>query len=382
MRDIYLDNNATTPLLAPVWEAMRAFLGPEPGNPASAHKFGRRARQAVEDSRELIAELLGAGRDEVVFTAGATEANNLAVFGLTGSEPAHIVASPIEHPSVLEPLEQLRQRGWCIGWLPVAPTGSIDPVAFQNAVRQDTRLVAMMLANHETGAMQPVQALAASLEPSVHWHCDAVQAVGKVPVNFHELGAATLVLSGHKFHGPAGIGALLVRRGIKIAPHLWGGPQQRGLRPGTEPVPLIVGMAKALELAHRELASRLEKVKQLRATFLSALRQHVSPVTLNGPEEDGLPHTLNLSFPGCRSESLLMNLDLAGVACSAGSACSSGSLLASPVLRAMGLADTDLHSAIRFSFSALLEEEEANEAAERIAAVVIRLRSSAEPLHQ
>jgi cysteine desulfurase len=382
MRDIYLDNNATTPLIPPVWDAMRPFLGPEPGNPASAHKFGRRARQAVEDARELIADLLVAGRDEVIFAAGATEANNLAVFGLAGSEPAHIVASPIEHPSVLEPLEQLRQRGWQLDWLPVSRNGSLESTAFQNHIRPDTRLVAMMLANHETGALQPVQALAASLGPQVCWHCDAVQAVGKVPVNFRELRASTLALSAHKFHGPPGIGALLVRRGIKIDPHLWGGPQQRGLRPGTEPVPLIVGMAKALELAHREMALRLAKVKQLRTTFLSALRRGASPVILNGTVEVGLPHTLNLSFPSCRSESLLMNFDLAGVACSAGSACSSGSLLPSPVLRAMGLPDSELHSAIRFSFSALLDEEEVNEAAQRIADVVMRLRRSSHSLYQ
>jgi cysteine desulfurase len=374
MREIYLDNNATSVLLPAVSEAMKPFLGPDAGNPASAHKFGRRARRAVEDAREKTADLLGAQPDEVVFTSGATEANNLAIFGLAGADPGHVVASSIEHPSVAQPLGQLEHCGWQVDWLPATRTGSIDPEILPSFIRPETWLVAVMFANHETGAIQPVGAVAEALNPGGAWHCDAVAAVGKIPIDFHNLGATTLSLSAHKFHGPPGIGALLVRRGAKITPQLFGGPQQQGRRPGTEPVPLIVGMARALELAHAEFAARYEKIMCLRQTFLACLRENTGPFVVNGPEENGLPHTLNLSFPGCQAESLLMNLDLAGVACSTGSACSSGSLLPSPVLRAMGVSEANLHSAMRFSLSSLLNEDDVREAARTIAAIVERLR--------
>jgi cysteine desulfurase len=226
-----------------------------------------------------------------------------------------------------------------------------------------------MLANHETGAIQPVAG-----ELHAAFHCDAAQAVGKIPVRFHALRVATLTLSAHKFYGPKGIGALLIRRGTHLAPLFLGGHQQGGRRPGTEPVALAVGLAAALEIAEQERESRLAHVARLRNRMLSFLRQHASPVVLNGPEMGGLPHALNLSFPGCRADALLMNLDLAGVACSTGSACSSGSLLPSPVLQAMGVPDEVLHSAMRFSLSHLLSDTQVDEAAQRIAAVVRRVR--------
>jgi cysteine desulfurase len=208
------------------------------------------------------------------------------------------------------------------------------------------------------------------------FHCDAVQAVGKVPVHFHDLGVTTLTLSAHKFHGPKGIGALLLRRGARLSPRTWGGHQQRGLRPGTEPVALAVGMAAALGLAHDEMAQRTSHVRQLRQHLLGYLRTHASPVVLNGPKEGGIPHTLNLSFPGLKADSLLMNLDLAGIACATGSACSSGSLLPSPVLQAMQVPEAVLRSAMRFSLSHLLSRAEIEDAAQRICAVIHRLRAS------
>jgi cysteine desulfurase len=374
---IYLDNNATTPVLPAVWEAMRPFQAEVYGNPASAHQAGRRARQALEDAREAVAGLLGAHPDEVVFTSGATEANNLALFGLAGDPPGHVVASPIEHPSVSEPLRRLAEVGFAVGWLPVDGRGSVAAEALPDLLRPETRLAAVMLANPETGAVQPVRALVERLDGRCPFHCDAVQAVGRLPVHFHELGVTTLSLSAHKFHGPRGVGALLVRRGTRLRPLLLGGPQQRGRRPGTEPVALAVGLAAALALAGREGEARRAWVRALRLRLLGALRA-AAPVVLNGPEEGGVPHTLNLSFPGCRAEALLMMLDLAGVACSTGSACSSGSLLPSPVLRAMGVADEVLRSAMRFSLSALLSEAEIDEAARRIAAAVGRLRQMRE----
>jgi cysteine desulfurase len=368
---IYLDNNATTPTLPAVGEAMRPYLADAYGNPASAHRAGRRARQALEDARDRTAALLGAHPEEVVFTSGGTEANNLAVFGLAGDPPGHVVASPIEHPSVAEPLRRLEEIGFRVDYLPVDRTGVVRPEALAGLLRPETRLVTVMLANNETGAVQPV----ADLSGTVPLHCDAVQAVGRAPVHFGRLGVTSLSLSAHKFHGPRGVGALLARRGTKLRPLLFGGHQQGGRRPGTEPVALAVGLATALELAEREGEARRQRVLALRRRLFDALRREAAPVVLNGPEQGGIPHTLNLSFPGCRADALLMNLDLAGVACSTGSACSSGSLLPSPVLKAMGLPDEVLHSAMRFSLSALLTEAEIDEAARRIAAVVRRLRT-------
>jgi cysteine desulfurase len=231
-----------------------------------------------------------------------------------------------------------------------------------------------MLANHETGAVQPVRALVEAVGGRAPFHCDAVQAVGKLPVHFHDLGATSLALSAHKFHGPKGVGALLVRRGARLRPRTFGGHQQRGQRPGTEPVALAVGMALALDAAVRDAEERLAHVRRLRHLLLAHLQAHAAPVLLNGPKEGGAPHTLNLSFPGLRADAFLMALDLAGVACSTGSACSSGSLLPSPVLQAMGASDEVLRSAMRFSLSALLTAEEVAEAGRRIAHAAERLR--------
>jgi cysteine desulfurase len=370
---IYLDNNATTPLLPAVAEAMRPFLSDVYGNPASSHAAGRRARRALEDARERTAALLGAGPDEVVFTSGATEANNLALFGLAGEPPAHLLASPVEHPSVLEPLRHLAAGGFTLDLLRVDARGVVPLEALREALRPETRLVAVMLANHETGAVQPVRNLVEVVGDKIVFHCDAVQAAGKMPVDFHALGIDTLSISAHKFHGPKGVGALLVRRGVKLTPRAFGGHQQRGLRPGTESVALAVGLATALDMALRELQERQTRVERLRERFLSQLRADAGPIVVNSPA-DGLPHALNVSFPPLKADLLLMSLDLAGVACSTGSACSSGSLLPSPVLRAMGVAEEVLHSAMRFSLSPLVSEAEIDEASRRVAVVVRRLR--------
>jgi cysteine desulfurase len=378
MNGIYLDNNATTPLLPAVWEAMRPYLTDRFGNPASSHWAGRRARQALEDARDGTAALLGAFPDEVIFTSGATEANNLALFGLAGEPPAHVLTSPIEHPSVAEPVRQLAQRGFVVDLLPVDTTGIVCAKILIDRLRPETRLLTVMLANNETGAVQPVAELAALLDRRAAFHCDAAQAVGRLPCHFHDFGVTTLALSAHKFHGPQGVGALLVRRHTRLSPQLWGGHQQQGRRPGTEAVALAVGLATALDLAQRDAEARRAHVLHLRRRFLETLRLAADPVVLNGPAEGGVPHTLNLSFPGCRADALLMSLDLAGVACSTGSACSSGSLLPSPVLQAMGVPDDVLHSAMRFSLSPLLSEAEVEEAGRRIVRVVSRLRQSQE----
>ncbi len=369
---LYLDSNSTTPLLPEAWEAMRPFLGELYGNPASAHQAGRRARKALEDCRETLAGLLDAHPDEVIFTSGATEANNLALFGLAGDPPGRLVTSPIEHPCVIEPLEQLAQRGFTLARLPIDASGI---VSLAEPLPPDTRLVAVMLANHETGAIQPIRDLVNRAGP-VAFHCDAAQAVGKMPVRFHELGVTSLSLSAHKFHGPKGVGALLLDRRAQLRPLLWGGHQQRGRRPGTEPVALVAGMTAALVAACRDMDQRRAHVARLRSIFLDIASQGAECV-VNGPET-GLPHTLNMSFPGLKADALLMALDLAGVACSTGSACSSGSLLPSPVLKAMGLPEDRLRSALRFSFSHLLALADVEEAARRVVRVVRRLREADE----
>lgn len=379
MHPIYLDNSATTPLLPPVWEAMQPFACGAFGNAASAHARGREARKALEDAREKIAGFLDAHADEVLFTSGATEANNTAIFGLAGTPPAQIVTGPIEHPSVAEPIAQLARRGFSIATLVVDSRGVIDPNSSPTAAGDPTpaRLCCVQLVNHETGARQPIAALAQLAGSQVYFHTDAAAAAGKVPLRFHALNVTSLSLSAHKFHGPAGIGALLLRRGTSLAPLLFGGHQQQGRRPGTEPVALAVGMARALEIAVEQQQSTLDHVQKLRERFLEILHASCAPVVVNGPEcapAEVLPHTLNVSFPGCRADALLMNLDLAGIACSTGSACSSGSLLPSPVLQAMHVAEEVLRSAMRFSFSHLLSEHEIEEAARRIADVVGGLR--------
>lgn len=372
MHAIYLDHNATTPLLPEVWDAMRPLMTEAFGNPSSAHAFGRKARQALDDAREKVALLLGAHPDEVTFTSGATEANNLAIFGL---RPARAVASPIEHPCVVEPLRHLEATGAAVEWLPADARGVID----WHEPPAGAELVCAMLANHETGAVQPVRMIAATLPSGAKLHCDAVQAAGKMRVDFHDLGATTLSASAHKFGGPKGVGVLLTKRGTNLKPHSYGGHQQGGRRPGTEPVALAVGMATALEIATRNLDSNHAKLAAHRARLWAALQRDCGPVVLNGPEvgaADVVPTTLNVSFPGCRADLLLMSLDLARVACSTGSACSSGSLLPSPVLRAMGVSDEVLRSALRFSFAPAQPSEEIDEAASRVARCVRMTRDA------
>jgi cysteine desulfurase len=369
---IYLDHASTTPVLPEVWEAMRPYAIEHFGNPASAHAVGRKARQALEDAREGIAGLLGASPDEVIFTSGATEANNLAIFGLAGPPPGHILASPIEHPCVIEPLKQLAARGFEVEYVPVGRDGVVSVDAFRDRVRPDTRLAVLMLVNHETGAVQPISILGSQYSIL---HTDAAQGAGKIPLSFHELGVTSLSISAHKFGGPKGVGALLVRKGVKLAPQLFGGHQQQGRRPGTENVPLAVGMAAALGLSVSRMDAATESLRRKWLSFRDPLVRTCWPIVVNG-SKDGSPYIVNVSFPGCRADLLLMKLDLAGVACSTGSACSSGSLLPSPVLQAMGVPDEVLRSAMRFSFGPQTTDAELIEAARRIAESVNRLRET------
>jgi len=381
MTVIDLDANATTPILPAAWEAMAPVMADAYGNPSSAHAIGRAARRHLEDARDRVAGLLGATAEEVIFTSGATEANNLALFGLIGTFPsppgergAKILAAPLEHPCVIGPLNALEKQGVRVDWLPVTGAGVVEQKAIMERLTAETRLVSLMLVNHETGAIQPVRQVANAVPKTVLVHTDAAQAVGKLSVHFRALGVTALTASAHKFRGPKGVGLLLLKAGTKLTPRMHGGHQQRGHRPGTEPVALAVGLAVALEYAVTHLVESVARVTAVRDAFLQTLRAERVEFVLNTPE-DAVPHVANVSFPGCRSELLLMALDLAGVACSTGSACSSGSLLPSPVLRAMGVPDDVWESAMRFSFGTTLSEPDAIEAARRVAECARRSRS-------
>ncbi len=383
MAPIYLDHNATTPLDPEVWEAMRPhwLAG---GNPDSRHAAGRGARRALERARETVAALLNAHPDEVVFTSGGTEANNLAVFGLAGAGPGHLVSSPIEHPAVAEAVASLAGAGFAVDRPAVDAQGRADAALMADAARPGTRLAALMLANNETGAIQPVASMAARLvERGVPVHTDAVQAVGRVPVDFRGLGVATLAASGHKFHGPAGAGLLLVARGVKLAPRLFGGGQQQGRRPGTPAVAAAVGLAVALGRWDAEAGARMARWSRLRDRLESAMVAALGPdrVARNGPIDpaDRLPQTLNVGFPGLDGDALLMQLDLAGVAASLGSACASGASEPSPTLVAMNVPADRLRSSVRFSLGATTTEADVDEAARRVIAVVERVALAGDP---
>jgi cysteine desulfurase len=381
---IYLDNNATTALDPEVFEAMRPYWLCA-GNPESRHAAGRSARRGWERAKETVARILGADPDEVIFTSGGTESNNLAIFGLTGNGdgehgPGHVVSSPIEHPAVAEPVARLEAGGFAVDRPAVDDNGVADADRMADRLRPETRLATLMLANNETGAIQPVARLAelaARRGVPVPVHTDAVQAVGRIAVDFHALGVATLAASAHKFHGPVGAGLLLVRAGVKLGARQFGGGQQRGRRPGTVAVPLAVGLAAALGRWQAEASERTARWSALRDRLESGLIAALGPgqVVRNGPSDPArrLPQTLNLGFPGLDGDALLMQLDLAGVAASLGSACASGSTQPSPTLVAMRVPDDRLRSSVRFSLGAATTTAEIEAALDRIIALVGRV---------
>ena len=392
MAPIDLDQNATTPLHPDVLEAMRPFWLAG-GNPESRHGVGRLARRGLESARERVAQILHAAPAEVVFTSGGTEANNLALFGLATvanrlelpSDPTlapRVLTSPIEHPAVAGAVVELeRSHGFIVDRAAVDAEGRVDAGSMARLIRPETRLATLMMANNETGAIQPLADFTrAANERGVPVHTDAVQAVGRIAVDFHRLGVATLAASAHKFHGPTGVGFLLIRRDIQLPPRLFGGGQQGGRRPGTPAVALVVGMARALELWHAEADARAERWGRLRdrleATLIAELGR--DRVIRNGPTvaDQRLPQTLNVGFPGVDGDALLMQLDLAGVAASLGSACASGATEPSPTLLAMRVPPDRLRSSVRFSLGALTTEAEVTDAATRINAIVARIHAA------
>jgi cysteine desulfurase len=376
---IYLDHNATAPLDPEVLDAMRPYFLAA-GNAESRHAFGRSARRAWELARDSVASILGADPTEVIFTSGGTEANNLAIFGLARAEsrPGHVVSSPIEHPAVAEPIARLEAAGFAVDRVPVNNQGLADASRMATAFRPHTRFATLMLANNETGAIQPVDEVSVlARAQGIPVHTDAVQAIGRIPVHFHNLGVTTLAASAHKFHGPVGVGLLLVRSGVRLGSRLFGGGQQQGRRPGTIAVPLAVGLATALQKWHEQFRARVVRWAILRDHLESALIFALGPrrVIRNGPvdEDRRLPQTLNLGFPGVDGDAFLMQLDLAGIAVSLGAACASGSMRPSPTLTAMGVPDNYLRSSVRFSFGATTTEAEIDDAVRRVTEVLRRI---------
>ena len=350
---IYLDHNATTPVAAQVADAMHEAVRGCFGNASSIHTFGQAAKAALDDARSAVADLLGARPNDVIFTGSGTEADNLAIRGVAeASVPAgrrHLIASAIEHEAVLNTLKALSKRDWTTTLLPVGAAGVVEPAALEAATTDDTALVSVMHANNEIGTLQPVAELAAiAHRHGALFHTDAVQTAGKLPLDVTALGVDLLSLSAHKFNGPKGVGALWIRRGMRLVAPTTGGRQERNRRAGTENVPAIVGLGVAAELATRKLALEATRLSALRDRLESSLLDRVPGATVNG-SGTRVPNTTNISFDGVEAEALLIALDLEGIAVSTGSACSSGTLEPSHVLRAMGLTPRRAQSSIRFS---------------------------------
>lgn len=374
---IYLDNNATTLILPEVAGVMTAAWQTAFANPGSQHSFGRDARPVLDNSRDTVARVLGADPSEVIFTSGGTESINAAVYGLTLGRSGSIALTRGEHPATTAACERARQNGMKLTHIEVDSAGRLQSDSLLALPWDDLKLVCVILAHNETGVIQDLTQLSELCEQHrVPLLIDAVQAVGKIPVNFAELKATALAFGAHKFHGPRGIGGLLLRRGVQLPPFLDGGHQESGRRAGTEAVPLIAGMAKALELFDSSRSERTTYVTQLRDQLQESLLETCAPAVVHGVDAPRLPNTLSIAFPGVEGEPMLVNLDLEGIACSLGSTCASGSAEPAPALLAMGCTPDICTSSVRFTVSHQNTPEEMNTAAQRIASVVQRLRTN------
>ncbi len=385
LRRVYLDNSATTPVDPRVAAAMTRALVETFGNASSVHGFGQQARAAIDRARREVATLVGARQNEIVFTSGGTESNNLAIRGVCEASTVHgrhIVTSAIEHPSVAGVCAELEKRGWEITRVPVYDNGIVRVEDVAASLRPDTVLISVMLANNEIGTIQPLSEIGSRVREkraSGHrhlWlHTDAVQAAGRLRVNVDEIGCDLLTISGHKLYAPKGVGALYVRRGVRLHGQNVGGHQERERRAGTENVPGIVAFGEAAKLAREELEQRSLHDRKLRDKFEIAVRERIPDVVINGDRERRLSHLSNISFRFIEGEGLLINLDLEGVAVSTGSACSSGTLEPSPVIRALGVNDELARGSLRFSFGKDNTEAEVDYAVEVLERAVERLRA-------
>ena len=392
IRKVYLDHSATTPVDQRVLEAMLPYFTEKFGNASSVHSFGQEARAAVDRARREVAALIGARANEVVFVSGGTEANNLAIRGITeahlsrasntdSAEKGHVITSAIEHSSVRGISDDLEKRGWRITRLPVSEGGVVRVADVRSALQPDTVLISVMLANNEIGTIQPVEEIGALVREErargrkLWLHTDAVQAGGRIPINVDSLGCDLLSLSAHKLYAPKGSGALFVRRGVRLNPQILGGHQERERRAGTENVPAIVGFGAAAKLAREEMEQRSRHDELLRDRFEVGVTERIDEIVFNGQRARRLPHLSNISFRFIEGEGLLISLDLQGVAVSTGSACSSGTLEPSPVIRALGRNDELARGAIRFSFGKENTEEDVDYVIDVLVGVVERLRT-------
>lgn len=375
MQRVYLDNNATTPLLPEVFEAMRPYFLERFGNASSIHQQGQQARAAVEQARESVAALLGCRAAEVVFTSGGTEGDNLAIFGVVGPGD-HIITSTIEHHAVLNACKRLEETGCEVTYVPVDGQALVDPAAVAAAIKPNTRLISIMMANNETGVVQPVTEIGKiAQERGILFHTDAVQAAGKISVNVKDIGCQLLTISGHKLHGPQGTGALYVRRGTLLKPLFYGGRHERSRRAGTENLPGIVGLGRAAELAREWLASGGDrKMAAMRDRLEDTILNRVERTRVNSGSAPRTPNTSNIVFECIEGEALVIALDLKGVSVSTGAACSSGAIEPSHVLTAMGLSGEDARASIRFSLGKQTTEEDIEFVLEKVPETVARLR--------
>lgn len=376
MHRVYLDYNATTPVLPEVFEAMRPYFAEQFGNASSIHHHGQETRAAVENARDSVAALLGCSASEVVFTSGGTESDNLAIAGLVASGD-HVITSAIEHHAVLHACEHLEEMGIAVTVLPVDGRGLVDPDDVKRALRPNTKLVSVMMANNETGVLQPVEEIGnIAREAGVLFHTDAVQAAGKVPIDVKRIGCHALTISGHKIHAPQGTGALFVKKGTKLRPLFHGGRHERSRRAGTENVPGIVGLGRAAQLAKDGLdRGDGRKMAAMRDRLQQEILRQVDEAGVNGDGAPRVPNTTNIHFDHIEGESLVIALDLKGLAVSTGAACSSGAIEPSHVLIAMGLRTDHARASIRFSLGKQTTASEIDFALSLLPETVARLRS-------
>ncbi len=378
MRRVYLDHNATTPVDRAVLEAMLPFFSEEFGNASSIHSTGQRARAAVERAREQVAALIGARPAEITFTSGGTESDNLAIFGIVSAasgENKHVITSAIEHHAVLNTCQAVEKQGVAVTYLPVGREGVVDPDEVRRALRPETVLITVMHANNELGTVQPIQEIGRiAAEADVHFHTDAVQSAGKLPINVEQLGVDLLSISGHKLYAPKGVGALYVGKGTRLRPILFGGRHERDRRPGTENVAGIVGLGAAAELTHQHLTEESARIAGLRDRLEAGLLDRIPQARVNGSRAHRTPNTANITFSFCEGEALVIALDLKGIACSTGAACSSGAVEPSHVLTAIGLPPEEARASLRFSLGRANTAEDVEFALAVVPGVVEHLR--------
>lgn len=380
MRRVYLDHSATTPVDSEVAQLMMTYYTEKYGNPSSVHTFGQEAKEGLEIAREQVAALIGAQANEITFTSGGTEADNLAILGATDAQRKkgkHIITSAIEHHAVLETCEYLEKNGFDLTVIPVDEEGAIDPQAVAQAMRPDTILITIMHANNEVGTIQPIAEIGRiAKEKGIIFHVDAVQSLGKVPIDVKAMNVDLLTMSSHKIYGPKGVGALYIRKGIKLTPRVYGGGQEKKRRSGTENLPGIIGFGKACELAGQRMEKEENQLRVLRDKLIDGILERIDYVKVNGPRgENRLPNNANVSIKFVEGEALLLSLDMMGIGASSGSACTSGSLDPSHVLLAMGLDHATAHGSLRFSLGRQNTEEDIDYVLEQLPKIVERLRS-------